>query len=138
MWQIIHSELKKDHHYASSPISWPFKANGITLWISKKENSRIYFTVNPIVWYITAISILISILYQGVQLLLAQRRIQIVTSGYHNAISQGSIFFTSGYVLNYLPFFLTSQTVFFTLIRGLFVPLFTFSIFWNIMRMRNV
>ncbi len=79
--------LTATHPYGSQWYSWPFMARPIFYWVSQgegsreagiaSENSRIYLLGNPIIWWGSSITVLLSLMY-----VVRHRVIKILLGGY--------------------------------------------------------
>ena len=87
-------------------------ARGINYWVSKTDSSSIFLIGNPIVWIPAYLSILGYLLYELVDLILQQRKLSAPKSGYFRDMIGGCWFFSAGFFLHYLPFFLMSRQLF--------------------------
>ncbi len=74
--------LTATHPYSSQWYTWPFMTRPIFYWIS--GNSRIYLFGNPVIWWMSTVAILMSLIY-----VVRHRIVKI---------------FLAGYFLNLLPF----------------------------------
>ena len=110
MWKT-NNGLKSSHPYDSKPLQWPLLDRGIAFWRANPDNAGIYFIGNPLVWIPAALSILLYLGFELVDLILKQRQIVFSRSGYFKDMISGLWFFSIGYILHYFPFFLMSRRV---------------------------
>ena len=89
--------LGATHPYGSKWYSWPPMTRPIFYWI--KENSRIYFFGNPVVWWASAIAVAISIKY-------------LVLSTKKRNLDKIPVILLGGYALNLLPFIGVKRVMF--------------------------
>lgn len=98
------------HPYASKPLFWPLMYKPIYFWVSGDGESKIYLLGNPVVWWFSGLTILLSFLFFNKKF---------------NCYKQ-NVFYL-GYFINYLPFFLIQRPMF--LYHYLPSLLFSISIF---------
>ncbi|KAJ3352780.1 hypothetical protein HDU91_005976 [Kappamyces sp. JEL0680] len=119
MWRA-NNGLKSSHPYDSrpgtlsclTPDAWPLLKRGINFWRSTPDRSGIYLIGNPAVWIPASLAILLYLGYELVDLVLQKRKITFSRSGYYKDMVAGACFFTTGYILHYLPFFLMARQLF--------------------------
>lgn len=105
-------DVEMEHKYSSEPIQWPFLSKNVAYWMSPNNNQQIHLIGNPVVWYSAFLSV---ILYVGVFVFYLMRRqracYDLSESDWSNFVFVGEIL-VGGYLLHYLPFFLTDRTLF--------------------------
>lgn len=102
--------LTANHPYSSQWYSWPFMVRPIYYWV--KEDARIYFLGNPLIWWASTIAILL-----GLSLIaksMAQSVFKKLAIGYSRlALSDSPLAFLFGaYFLNLLPFIGVKRVMF--------------------------
>lgn len=102
--------LTATHPYGSQWFSWPFMARPIYYWV--KEDARIYFLGNPLIWWTSTIAILL-----GLSLIvksMVQSVFKKLAIGYSRlALSDSPLAFLFGaYFLNILPFIGVKRVMF--------------------------
>ncbi|KAF8627686.1 hypothetical protein AX15_004295 [Amanita polypyramis BW_CC] len=109
MW-TTNAGLTDRHTYDSRPDSWPRLRRGINFWV--KDHRQIYLVGNPLVWWLSTLSVGLYVLVRGFLILRAKR-------GYRDfdnmkVVKYDSLcgFFFIGWSLHYLPFFLMSRQLF--------------------------
>ncbi|XP_023244877.1 protein O-mannosyltransferase 1 [Copidosoma floridanum] len=105
-------EVQNTHMYSSSPLEWPTMTRGIAYWVSTKSNAQVYLLGNIIVWYTGTLAVLFY--FGALVFYLARRRRMchdICEREWTRFVSFGEVLFI-GYLLHYLPFFLTERTLF--------------------------
>jgi dolichyl-phosphate-mannose-protein mannosyltransferase len=90
--------LTATHPYSSQWYTWPFMTRSIYYWVN--ENSRIYLLGNPIIWWLSTMAVLISILYYV---------LRIKDKDYFD---KTYIFLLAGFALNLLPFIGVNRVMF--------------------------
>jgi dolichyl-phosphate-mannose-protein mannosyltransferase len=109
MW-TTNAGLTDRHTYDSRPESWPLLRRGINFWV--KDHRQIYLIGNPMVWYLSTLSVIAYMAVRGLLILRAQR-------GYRDFDSTKVVkydalcgFLFIGWVLHYTPFFLMGRQLF--------------------------
>ncbi|KAJ3403483.1 hypothetical protein HDU80_004092 [Chytriomyces hyalinus] len=112
MWSV-NQGLTGKHPYESRPISWPVLDRGILFWTEKNGGPRqIYLLGNPVVWWLSSLSVLSlgTLLLSGV--LLMKRSVPILNDINIFKAWNASILVVSGWFLHYFPFFLMKRQLF--------------------------
>ncbi|KAG6811963.1 hypothetical protein H0H92_005067 [Tricholoma furcatifolium] len=109
MW-TTNAGLTDRHTYDSRPDSWPRLRRGINFWV--KEHRQIYLIGNPVVWYLSTLSVVAYAAVRGFLILRAQR-------GYRDFDNTKVVkydnlcgFLFIGWSLHYFPFFLMGRQLF--------------------------
>ncbi|KAJ7591079.1 glycosyltransferase family 39 protein [Mycena floridula] len=109
MW-TTNAGLTDRHTFDSRPESWPRLRRGINFWV--KDNRHIYLIGNPMVWWLSTLSVVAYIAVRGFLILRSKR-------GYRDfdnskVVKYDSLcgFLFMGWCLHYLPFFLMARQLF--------------------------
>ena len=89
------TRLTATHPYGSKWYSWPFMSRSIYYWV--KDNARIYYLGNPIIWWSSTVSVLVLLISY-----FFSKKDRNFTSS----------FLLSGFVLNLLPFLQIKRVMF--------------------------
>ncbi|KAJ3511201.1 hypothetical protein NLJ89_g4233 [Agrocybe chaxingu] len=109
MW-TTNAGLTDRHTYDSRPDSWPRLRRGINFWV--KDHRQIYLIGNPLVWYLSTLSVAAYVAVRGFLILRAKR-------GYRDFDNTKVVkydtlcgFLFLGWALHYFPFFLMGRQLF--------------------------
>ncbi|PFH47237.1 glycosyltransferase family 39 protein [Amanita thiersii Skay4041] len=109
MW-TTNAGLTDRHTYDSRPDSWPRLRRGINFWV--KDHRQIYLIGNPLVWWLSTMSVVAYVAVRGFLILRAKR-------GYRDfdntkVVKYDSLcgFLFIGWSLHYFPFFLMGRQLF--------------------------
>lgn len=109
MW-TTNAGLTDRHTFDSRPESWPHLRRGINFWV--KDHRQIYLVGNPMVWWLSTLSVLSYIAVRGFLILRAKR-------GYRDFDSTKVVKYDSlcgflflGWFLHYFPFFIMGRQLF--------------------------
>ncbi|KAK2459324.1 hypothetical protein APHAL10511_008679 [Amanita phalloides] len=109
MW-TTNAGLTDRHTYDSRPDSWPTLRRGINFWV--KDHRQIYLIGNPLVWWLSTLSVALYVLVRGFLILRAKR-------GYRDfdntkVVKYDSLcgFLFIGWGLHYFPFYLMGRQLF--------------------------
>jgi len=89
--------LTAEHPYSSPWYSWPLMTRPIYYWVN--ANERIYLIGNPIIWWASAVALLVFVL-------------SLLKNLKSKTINNLSIFLITGYVINILPFIGVKRVMF--------------------------
>ncbi|KAJ1919699.1 hypothetical protein H4219_001840 [Mycoemilia scoparia] len=109
MWRV-NNGLTKSHPYESRPISWPILRRGIAFW--GEDSRQIYLLGNPIVWWLSSLSI---VLFGGLLLLLIlrdQRGFHDRMGGIREKYMNSTGWFCLSWLMHYFPFFIMGRQLF--------------------------
>ncbi|XP_048773923.2 protein O-mannosyl-transferase 1-like [Ostrea edulis] len=105
-------DVEMEHKYSSEPIQWPFLSKNVAYWMSPHSNEQIHLIGNPVIWYSAFLSVMV---YLGLFLLYLMRRqrgfFDLEEEDWTQFAFLGELL-VGGYLLHYLPFFLTDRTLF--------------------------
>lgn len=109
MW-TTNAGLTDRHAFDSRPDSWPLLRRGINFWV--KEHRQIYLIGNPLVWYLSTLSVAAYIFVRGFLILRAKRGFRDFDST--KVVKYDSLcgFLFIGWGLHYFPFFLMGRQLF--------------------------
>ncbi|KAK0455735.1 glycosyltransferase family 39 protein [Desarmillaria tabescens] len=109
MW-TTNAGLTDRHTFDSRPGSWPRLRRGINFWV--KDHRQIYLIGNPIIWWLSTLSVASYILVRGFLILRAKRGYQDFAST--KVVKYDSLcgFLFLGWSLHYFPFFLMGRQLF--------------------------
>ncbi|OLY85455.1 Dolichyl-phosphate-mannose-protein mannosyltransferase 1 [Smittium mucronatum] len=106
----VNNGLVSSHFYDSRPQDWPYLRRGIGYW--SESPLSVYLFGNPIIWWLSSISVIVFVLVQLVFVLRDKRgygdKLLGVRSQYFNSVG----FFFVGWSLHYFPFFLLKRQLF--------------------------
>ncbi|KAF8686106.1 hypothetical protein AX14_003951 [Amanita brunnescens Koide BX004] len=109
MW-TTNAGLTDRHTFDSRPHSWPRLRRGINFWV--KDHRQIYLIGNPLVWWLSTLSVGLYVIVRGFLILRAKR-------GYRDFDSTKVVKYDSlcgflfiGWCLHYFPFFLMGRQLF--------------------------
>ncbi|KAK3605873.1 hypothetical protein CHS0354_017778 [Potamilus streckersoni] len=109
---FIQGDTEMEHKYSSTPLDWPLSSKNLAYWMHPVTNAQIHLLGNPVVWIAGTLSIII---YAGLfffYLMRQKRGFQdLPTNEWHQFVFIGDLL-VIGYLLHYLPFFLTDSTLF--------------------------
>ncbi|KAJ3018789.1 UNVERIFIED_CONTAM: hypothetical protein HDU68_010981 [Siphonaria sp. JEL0065] len=116
MWEV-NSGLTNSHPYDSRPPSWPFLKRGINFWTFKDEKTgigkQIYLIGNPLIWWVSTLSVLTCVAIVGTGLLLVKRKIvSFDEDAFFTKIWGSALLVVSGWGFHYLPFYLMKRQLF--------------------------
>ncbi|KAJ3229616.1 hypothetical protein HDU81_005213 [Chytriomyces hyalinus] len=112
MWKV-NQGLTGSHPYESRPKDWPFLRRGISFWqASDGQPGQIYLLGNPLVWWTSAVCVLVSALLLGVGMLLVKRNINVLTEALVIRAWNMAQLVVSGWLLHYFPFHLMHRQLF--------------------------
>ncbi|TIB18164.1 hypothetical protein E3P92_00756 [Wallemia ichthyophaga] len=112
MW-AVNNGLTERHAYDSRPISWPLFTRGINYWT--KDHKQVYLVGNPVVWWLGAGSVAVSVLALAGLAVSVKRGVVSVSGNAHTHTLHYTLitaFVVSGWALHYLPFFLLARQLF--------------------------
>ena len=98
--------ITASHPYSSQFYQWPLMARPIYYWV--KDSSRIYFFGNPIIWWSSAIAVVISMWLMANRLWFKLRKYSKPSSIVYSPLA----FLLGGYFLNLLPFIGVKRVMF--------------------------
>ncbi|KAG7446183.1 glycosyltransferase family 39 protein [Guyanagaster necrorhizus] len=109
MW-TTNAGLTDRHTFDSRPDSWPRLRRGINFWV--KDHRQIYLIGNPIIWWLSTLSVASYIFVRGFLILRAKRGYQDFAST--KVVKYDSLcgFLFLGWSLHYFPFFLMGRQLF--------------------------
>ncbi|KAK0191625.1 glycosyltransferase family 39 protein [Armillaria mellea] len=109
MW-TTNAGLTDRHTFDSRPDSWPRLLRGINFWV--KDHRQIYLIGNPIIWWLSTLSVASYIFVRGFLILRAKRGYQDFAST--KVVKYDSLcgFLFLGWSLHYFPFFLMGRQLF--------------------------
>lgn len=109
MW-ATNAGLTDRHQFDSRPDSWPALRRGINFWV--KDHRQIYLVGNPMVWWLSSLSVVLYVAVRGFLILRTKR-------GYRDfdntkVVKYDSLcgFLFVGWFLHYFPFFLMGRQLF--------------------------
>ncbi|KAF8919457.1 glycosyltransferase family 39 protein [Mucidula mucida] len=109
MW-TTNAGLTDRHTFDSRPDSWPRLRRGINFWV--KDHRQIYLIGNPVVWWLSSLSVVSYVAVRGFLILRAKR-------GYRDFDNTKVVkydtlcgFLFVGWFLHYFPFFLMARQLF--------------------------
>ncbi|KAF9027092.1 glycosyltransferase family 39 protein [Hymenopellis radicata] len=109
MW-TTNAGLTDRHTFDSRPDSWPRLRRGINFWV--KDHRQIYLIGNPVVWWLSSLSVVGYVAVRGFLILRAKR-------GYRDFDNTKVVkydtlcgFLFVGWFLHYFPFFLMARQLF--------------------------
>ena len=119
------NQLTGVHKYSSQADAWPFIHTGVLYWRGGKRgtkgnstttttNSQIYLLGNPVVWFGTAIAVVLFAIIGGVRAIRQQRRMAppLASTRQLDAYSRACFWLGLGWVAHYLPFLLMNRRLF--------------------------
>ncbi|KAF9544586.1 glycosyltransferase family 39 protein [Agrocybe pediades] len=109
MW-TTNAGLTDRHAYDSRPDSWPLLRRGINFWV--KDHRQIYLIGNPLVWYLSTLSIAAYAAVRGFLILRAKRGFRDFDNTKVVKYDALCGFLAMGWALHYLPFFLMGRQLF--------------------------
>ncbi|UXI22968.1 homeobox protein [Sarcoptes scabiei] len=110
---LINTENIQNHIYSSdSPLDWPLLTKGIAYWLSPKSNAQIYLIGNIFLWYFGIIALVIYLLLFVFYHLRRRRLFFDISEDDWNQFLLVGKFITLGYLLHFLPYFFSEQTLF--------------------------
>ncbi|KAF8905795.1 Dolichyl-phosphate-mannose-protein mannosyltransferase-domain-containing protein [Gymnopilus junonius] len=109
MW-TTNAGLTDRHTYDSRPDSWPLLRRGINFWV--KDHRQIYLIGNPMVWYLSTVSVFVYLAVRGILILRAKRGFRDFDNTKVVKYDTLCGFLFTGWVLHYFPFFLMGRQLF--------------------------
>ncbi|XP_041368198.1 protein O-mannosyl-transferase 1-like [Gigantopelta aegis] len=105
-------DVELEHKYCSDPLDWPFMTKNIAYWMSPNTNAQIHLLGNVVIWKLSFLGLCV---YLGLLIFyILRRRREVFDMPEADWIQ---FLFVSqvvigGYLLNYLPYFLSDRTLF--------------------------
>ncbi|XP_052789205.1 protein O-mannosyltransferase 1-like [Mya arenaria] len=109
---FVSADKEMEHKYASSPLEWPLMNKNVAYWMSGNSNAQIHLLGNIFIWVCGTLSLVVLSAFLVFYLL---RRRRLVCDLEEGAWSQFPFVWelvTVGYLLHFLPHFLTDRTLF--------------------------
>ncbi|ELU05738.1 hypothetical protein CAPTEDRAFT_156082 [Capitella teleta] len=106
------ADAEREHRYSSSPYDWPTLDRNIAYWMNAKTNAQIHLLGNIVLWLSASVAVVVSCLLLITFLLMQRRNVMPITSDAWQMFTTDIEIFLGGYLLHFLPFFLTDSTLF--------------------------
>ncbi|KAJ8300903.1 hypothetical protein KUTeg_022422, partial [Tegillarca granosa] len=108
---MSNSDIDMEHKYSSCPLDWPFATRNVAYWMNPKNNAQIHLLGNPVIWCCASLSIFLYIAVFCVYLMRRRRGMYLFSGEWQHFMFVGQLL-VGGYLLHYLPYFLTDRTLF--------------------------
>nr|XP_022326265.1 protein O-mannosyl-transferase 1-like [Crassostrea virginica] len=105
-------DVEMEHKYSSEPLQWPILSKNVAYWMSPRSNQQIHLLGNPVIWYSAFLSVIVYLGLFVLYLMRRQRGVFDLSEGHWNHFVFLGELLVGGYLLHYLPFFLTERTLF--------------------------
>ncbi|CAO3651753.1 unnamed protein product [Cunninghamella echinulata] len=110
MW-TANKDLTETHPYQSRPIEWPMLRSGISYWA--RDEYHIYFIGNPLIYWISTISLFTFLILTFFFTIRSHRRIQEkFNPRAYQFYQQQAGYYTMAWCFHYFPFYLMGRQLF--------------------------
>ncbi|KAJ1679901.1 hypothetical protein EV182_001092 [Spiromyces aspiralis] len=109
MWRV-NNGLTKSHPYESRPSAWPLLRRGIAFW--GENTHQIYLLGNPIIWWLSSLSVVIFAAVLVFIVLRDQRGFHDRLGGIRERYLESTGWFCLSWLMHYFPFFIMGRQLF--------------------------
>lgn len=101
-----------DHQFGATPIQWPLLGKTLPYWLHNKTNAQLTLIGNPILWWISSVSIVLFFFTLIFYILRRRRKITDLPDGIFQQWLTSGLVLIIGWAAHYLPYFILYRVLF--------------------------